>query len=41
MKEDKFELMAKGSNSEIVLYDEIGLKMVDVKYDKHFRHLEN
>lgn len=39
MEEDKFELVAKGSNSEIVLYDEIVLKMVDVKYGKHTRHL--
>lgn len=41
MEEGKFEIMAKGSNSEIVLYDGIILKMVDVKYGKHTRHLQN
>lgn len=34
-------MLTRGTNSEIVLYDELVLKMVDVKYDKHTRHLRN
>jgi hypothetical protein len=41
MHEDRFELVTHGSNSDIVLYDEIILKMVDVKHAKHARHLHN
>jgi hypothetical protein len=41
MQEDRFEVVARGSNSDIILYDEIVLKMVDVTHAKHARHLHN
>ncbi len=41
MEESKFELLSRGSNSEIVLYEGLVLKMVDVKHSRHTRHLTN